>query len=295
MVLSDTKVSVIGTGAVGGALVELFDKNKITLCSAWSSAEGVIRSKGGRHHSVQRSLPESDAESGSLVFIAVPDDQIALVASQLAESPIRWKDKRVVHCSGALFSDILKPVADKGAAIASMHPIQTFRRGDGGEQWRDIFISLEGDPALLEELKQLVHLAQAHAFIVDKPQKRALHLAAVLASNYLVTLQYTAEEFLSDMGIQGGFRLVEPLVRQTVDNISSKGTRGALSGPIERKDLDTVKKHLDLIRGNPGLLKLYAHLGLKTCELAGKENQSDSESSGSNEIKKLFLHYLDHQ
>src|SRR5690554_3370570 len=143
MGIADQKMTVIGTGAVGGALAELFKKLNITLFSSWSSKDGSVIGSDGLRTSLDRSYPINNSEIGTLIFIAVPDDQIPFVARQLADSPILWKGTSVVHCSGALSSDALRPVADKGANVASMHPIQTFKRGDGAERFRDIFISLE--------------------------------------------------------------------------------------------------------------------------------------------------------
>lgn len=295
MRIADQNVSVIGTGAVGGAMIELFEELGIRLCSAWNSVDGFITDQDGRRTSVNRSYPVNSNETGALIFIAVPDDQIPVVARQLAGLPIFWKDTSVVHCSGALFSDALTPVGNKGAKVASMHPIQTFKRGDGADRFRDIFISLEGDSVLIKGLQQLVRLGGANPITVDKVQKRAVHLAAVMASNYLVTLQYAADEFLADMGVSDGFRLTEPLVKQTLDNISHKGVNNALSGPIERGDLETVKKHLALLQDEPGVLQLYSQLGLKTCELAEQGTSTDSATVARDEMKKLFREVLNNQ
>src|SRR5690625_7950514 len=90
-----------------------------------------------------------------------------------------------------------------------MHPVQNIRRCDGRERFLDIFISLEGDPVLVSELLSLVDAAGAKPLKIDKIQKRALHLAAVIASNYLVTLQYIAEKFLAERGVEDGVKRSE--------------------------------------------------------------------------------------
>lgn len=286
------RVSVIGKGAVGGALVDLFYENSITVCSVWSSESGKLMNEEGELPIPGRSVPLDSRESGTLIFITVPDDQIPNVVSQLADSSIDWSDKSAVHCSGAWFSDALQPLADKGARVASMHPVQTFRRGDGASRFQDIFISLEGDARLVNDLQQIVQLAGANSLEVDKRQKRAIHLSAVMASNYLVTLQYVAQEFLADNHIPDGFKLVEPLVKQTLDNLITEGVTNSLSGPVERGDLETVEMHLKLLQDNPDLLHLYSLLGSKTTELAEKGSGSEPGPSTRGEIKELFKRAL---
>lgn len=289
----DKTVSVIGTGAVGGAFINLFEQTNSSLVSVWSSRSGELRTEGGKRRFIPgRSCPVTNDEAGELLILAVPDDQIPHVVNHLAESSIEWNGRRVVHCSGARFADSLEPLVAKGARAASMHPVQTFRRGDGRERFLDIFISLEGDPVLVSELLSLVDAAGAKPLKIDKIQKRALHLAAVIASNYLVTLQYIAEKFLAERGVEDGFKLVEPLVKQTTENVVKKGAAGALSGPVERGDLETITMHLNLLKENPDLLQIYARLGLETIELAESAGSAEPGPSPRAEITKLLRQAL---
>lgn len=289
---SEIAVSVIGTGAVGGAVISLLEQNNYCMASVWSSKSGDVKAGGNKLHIPERSYPATNREAGDLVILAVPDDQIPAVVNQLAESTIEWEGKSVVHCSGARFAETLEPLAAEGARTASMHPVQTFKRGDGAERFRDIYISLEGDPGLVSELFSLVKEAGAKPLKIDKMQKRALHLAAVIASNYLVTLQYIAEEFLAERGVENGFRLVEPLVKQTLENVVKKGAAGALSGPVERGDLETISMHLNLLRKNPDLLQIYSRLGLETIRLAEADRSGETGPSPRAEIAKVLRQAL---
>ena len=57
-----------------------------------------------------------------------------------------------------------------------------------------------------------------------------------------------------------------PLVRGTLDNLEHLGISAALTGPIARGDVDTVRRHL--ARLSPRERTLYSALGLEALELA---------------------------
>ncbi len=59
---------------------------------------------------------------------------------------------------------------------------------------------------------------------------------------------------------------VLPLVRGTLENLEQLGVAAALTGPIARGDVDTVRLHL--ARLSPGERALYSALGLEALRLA---------------------------
>jgi predicted short-subunit dehydrogenase-like oxidoreductase (DUF2520 family) len=71
---------------------------------------------------VQALLPEEVVQSCDLVFLAVPDDKIELLAKTLP-----WHTGQgAVHLSGAKPSAALAASLDMGARIAALHPLMTF-------------------------------------------------------------------------------------------------------------------------------------------------------------------------
>ena len=60
--------------------------------------------------------------------------------------------------------------------------------------------------------------------------------------------------------------LMQPIVRQTIENCFPGDPQAAFSGPLRRGDVATVRKHLEVLQQNPELLELYkaiAQLALK--------------------------------
>lgn len=262
-------ITVIGTGAVGSALIDFFEKNGYTLRSLWNRNGGQIWDETIRKYQSSRSdFPSQPDGMGDWIFITTPDGIIGPTAKKLSEITGSWDQKSVIHCSGNMTSAEFEPLARKGARTASMHPLQTFQKEDGVERFKDIYISLEGEKGLVEELRSVIKTMGAKPVRVTPGQKQKLHVAAVFASNYLVALMATAEQILEEEGIDEGLRLLEPLIRQTLANILEHGTGQSLTGPVARGDTATVRQHLESLKTDTQKTELYTVLGKKALQIA---------------------------
>ncbi|RKY75188.1 hypothetical protein DRQ07_12260, partial [candidate division KSB1 bacterium] len=71
------------------------------------------------------------------------------------------------------------------------------------------------------------------------------------------------------------------------DNIENSGVEGALTGPVSRGDIETVNKHINILKKNkPGLTLMYAALGLQSISIAEKQGADPDKLE---KIKELFL------
>ena len=277
-------ITIIGTGALGSTLQKFFDEHGYLIQSTWNSRGGLIFSDQSEK-SVVKNLPDNDKEIGDLIFITTPDDLIGKTAESLSKKSISWDDKIVVHCSGNLTSDELNPLAKSGTKTVSMHPIQSFKRGDGSDRFKEITISLQRDKEAKEQLKPIIQKMGAKLLELTKKQKRYLHIAAVMASNYLVALMFSVENLLKDAELEDGFDALETLVRQSVTNIFEKGPAGALTGPIARGDLESVQTHLNELRSREQE-NLYKMLGLEAVKIIEKSGNLSQKQVG--ELKNLM-------
>lgn len=276
---SNYSVSIIGTGAVGSALKDFFTKNQYEVRSTWNSKGGEIQYEGtAKKKRIHFTIPQNDDQIGNLIFITTPDDLISGIAVSLSEQKIPWHNKTVVHCSGNFTSDELNAVFNKGASIASMHPIQTFKKKDGFERFKGITISLEGEPKARDQLKPLIERMGANCLLLDKKQKRYLHISAVMASNYLVALMYSAENLLKDVQVDEGFTAIEPLIKQTMENIFDKGPAHSLTGPISRGDIESVETHLNELKGREQEV-LYKILGLEALKITEQSGRISNQAT----------------
>ncbi|NBB77194.1 MAG: DUF2520 domain-containing protein [Bacteroidetes bacterium] len=281
-------VTIIGTGSLGTALLHFFKTSTYTILSSFNSKGGILF-RGKDKINLSNICPAEASEIGDLIFITTPDNIIPEISEKLSAIEARWNQKCVVHCSGALFSDELKSVAEKGGDVAAMHPIQSFNRGDGKERFEGIFVTLEGDPNAIQYLKPIVKSMAAKPVAASKSQKLDLHIAAVMVSNYAVALMHSAESLLNESGLEDGMDMLKPLILQTIENVFVKGTSQALSGPVARGDTETVSAHLSNLKTTQRE-NIYRVLGLEAARIAEKSgNLSSNQAKSLRELLSLKI------
>jgi hypothetical protein len=77
------------------------------------------------------------------------------------------------------------------------------------------------------------------ALVIEAAQKPRYHAAAVMVSNYTVTLAAIGARLARDAGIpaEAASRIFLPLLEGTVKNLEALGPASALTGPIRRGDV----------------------------------------------------------
>ncbi len=275
------RLGFIGAGTVGTALaVRLSSKGYPVVAvssRSYASAESLAQAVNGCH-AVNNN--QGVADTAELVFITTRDDAIASVASE-----VKWHSgQSVVHCSGADSIDILEPAKRLGAYVGAFHPLQTFANvRQAIENMPDSTFILEAEEPLLNTLKDMATALDGRWVELKASDKIICHVAAVIASNYLVTLVKLATDLWQTFNIppHQAIPLLLPLLRGTINNIDTVGIPQCLTGPIARGDTETIKKHLNALqKSTPSLLSTYRELGLKTIPIAlanGEINQCQAK------------------
>ena len=275
------KLGFIGAGIVGTALsVKLSSKDyQVIAVSIQSqiSARKLAQAVNGCHAFNNN---QAVANAAELIFITTPDDTIASVASE-----IQWhRGQSVVHCSGALSTDILESAKKLGAQVGAFHPLQTFAGVKQAiENIPGSTFAVEAEEPLLSTLKDIATALDGHWIELKANDKVAYHAAAVIACNYLVTLVKLATDLWQSFNIpqSQATQALLPLIRGTIHNIDTVGIPQCLTGPIARGDIETIKKHLDALQKvAPALLSTYQELGRQTIPVAlakGRINQHQAE------------------
>lgn len=275
------RIGFIGAGTVGTALAYRLGQLGYPVVAVASrslaSAERLAQRVGGCQ---AYASPQALAQAADVVFLTTPDDAIAQVAGQ-----VRWRAGQVVvHCSGADSTDLLETAQAAGAMTGVFHPLQTFASVEQAiANLPGSTFALEGQAELLVLLREMAERLGCR-WVVLQPQDKVLyHLAAVLASNYTITLTKLATDLWEIFGADAGeaTRALLPLMRGTLKNIEEIGIPGCLTGPIARGDLGTIRKHLSAMeRSAPWLLPVYRELGLQTIPIAqakGKVQEGRAE------------------
>lgn len=279
-------IGFIGAGKVGTALASLLHARGVnvravagrTMTSSHRMAVAA-RLEPGTATSRAATVAHSD-----IVFLTVPDDAIGPLCNEIARAKGWREGQGVVHCSGALPSSVLQPAADMGALVASFHPLQTFASTEAAvAHMPGSTFAIEGDAPLVEQLDRLARVLDGVAIHLTPTQKTLYHAAAVIASNYTVTLAALAADLLVSQGIapdtNTALHYLIPLLRGTMDNLDALGLPDALTGPIARGDAGTVARHLAALNEiAPELAQVYRDLGKSTLPVAIEKSRLARET-----------------
>jgi predicted short-subunit dehydrogenase-like oxidoreductase (DUF2520 family) len=253
----------------------VFEVQDVLTRTRESAAEAVKFIGAG--HAVSRL---EEMRGADVWMIATRDDAIVPSCVTLAASGKVTPDDIVFHVSGATPSSDLKPAKDKGALVASVHPIKTFSDAEQAVQtFPGTYCGAEGDAGAIKVLKPAFETIGAKVFDIAPGMKPIYHAGGVFACNYLAALIEAAVRAHERAGIPRAASLeaLEPLVRETVDAIFGQGPAKALTGPISRGDAATVKRQLARVRAwDANLGELYRGLGLLTVALAEADKRFDA-------------------
>lgn len=196
--------------------------------------------------------------SGDWWLIAVRDDAIEAVSSQLAQLPLNWNGKRVLHFSGFFSSETLQVLSKYGVLTGSLHPVMSIPTVEKGIELlsRGVF-TCEGE--IKAELAALARQIGGRAFLLTPQQKKIVHVAAVFLNNYYLALTQS----LKDLGREAGLppedfvALLRPTMEQVLKTIDQSDAVWKITGPITRGDIKTIQAHQQLLEPYPILHQLY--------------------------------------
>ncbi len=274
------RIGFIGAGHVGTALGVALRR------AGWPVTAVASRDPGRRDRFVDLvpgthgfAEPPAVLDEVDLVFVTVPDDAIAGIASQLR----LYSGQAIVHTSGVLPASVLAPAMAAGTEAGSFHPLVAFADLDAAlAALPGATVAIEGDEPLIPLLGDLAGALGARAVRVTAAGKPLHHAAAVLAAGGLVALLDTIAQLGAVAGLdeEEALRTYGGLARQGLDNAARLGIGAALTGPVVRGDLGTVRAHLDALRRlAPDVLPVYLALGRRTVALAVARGELGPESA----------------
>jgi predicted short-subunit dehydrogenase-like oxidoreductase (DUF2520 family) len=214
--------------------------------------------------------PTAVSRSCDLLLLTVPDDMLSNVVTQLAAAGAIRRGQLVAHTSGRHGLAVLAPAAARGAHVMALHPAMTFT-GTALDLPR-----LEGcafgvtaeTPVTVATAESLVSDLRGRLVWVPEDKRTLYHAGLAHGANHLVTLVSQAMELLRESGATDPAATLRPLLTAALDNALTMGN-AALTGPIVRGDVETVRAHLqDITRTRPELLPSYVELARATANTA---------------------------
>lgn len=269
------RIGIIGGGKVGCCLAGyLKAKNMLVGITGSTSLHSKELAERFQLEPVSNLELISKAD---ILLLTVPDRLVEQVAESIAVEAV--EGKIVLHVSGSLGLEPLAALAEKGAHVGSMHPLQSFAANISTEL-KGVYMAIDGDPQGQEAAKGLALELGGNPFYVPAEERAAYHAAACICSNYAVTVEALAQGLMARWtgSAEAGWNALKPLFKGTADNLMRTQDPGSvLTGPIGRGDTNTVLKHLQVM---PEELKhIYCVLGAATVEVALKNRNINRETA----------------
>jgi len=228
------KVVIIGSGNVAHHLIAAFAKSKkVEVIQVFARQKENVTPlfDFNKITSIYTDLAEAD-----LYIIAVSDDAIATVSSQ-----IPFKNRLVVHTSGTVSINSLDSKNRKGI----FYPLQTFTK-EKAVDYSKVPICLESENET--DFKLLENVAQSisnSVFKINSEQRKALHVSAVFVNNFVNHLYQIGNEICEENKVS--FEILKPLILETANKLMSLSPKEAQTGPAKRNDTQTIEAHLDFL------------------------------------------------
>lgn len=283
-----SRFTLVGAGAVASALGPLLTGQgwrAIGVFGRTPESQRAARLAGQIGGDAALAL-DAACQASDLVILAVPDARIGEVAQDLADSEVSWRGKTVMHLSGMYPSALLRPLAVRGADTLAAHPLQSFAARGGVSSLDGVYVTLEGTERARTVLRGVLSAAGCHPLTISEGDKAAIHTAASVLSNFLVTLAGMSREIAATTSLseQEVGAMFVPLLLGTSGNVAALGADRALTGPIVRGDRDTVEAHTRCLAARaPHLLTAYVAMATETVRLA----RSTARLTGSDAMEIL--------
>lgn len=263
----DMKAGFIGAGKVGFSLGKYLVEHGASVTGYYSrscqSAKEAAEFTGtGYYEGLAEIIKDSDT-----LFVTVPDGAIGEMWDDIRNLPI--KNKKICHCSGSISSAAFFDASKHGAFRYSLHPLYAVSdKYTSYKSLSDAYFTLEGSPEHLEELRGLFQSMGNSVVVIDSDKKVLYHAAAVMVSNQMNALAEIGAQLLTRCGFErfDAELALGPLITGNAQKIAQVGARDALTGPIERNDIDTVQRHLQTLDGD--IRSIYIALSKQLVHLA---------------------------
>ena len=250
----ENSLAIVGAGRVGSALGRRLSE------VGWKIGAVVTRSEASARRAV-RFIGAGKACAGMttrilasrVILIATPDDEIAHVAQDLARiGEAQLAGSVVLHTSGAMDSEVLEALRERGAKVGSLHPLQSFS-GVAVPSLEGRIFTIEGETQAVRVTRRIARALGGSPVRIAGSKKLLYHAAAAMAAGQVLAVEEAATQLLVSLGMKRSeaVRGLLPLTRQVLENFERLGPRPAWTGPLSRGDYKIVRAHLNALQNSP--------------------------------------------
>lgn len=259
-------VVLVGAGRAGRALAAAF--RAAGLSHALVDRADIVEQQPEPHAFTTR----SDAvQHAAAILVAVRDGQLDVALDELRERDGAPRGAVVLQVSGSAEPAARERITAAGMHYGTFHPLLPLIDPSlASFRLQGSVIGIEGDGAAHRVASQLATRLGATTIEIPRSERAAYHAAAVVASNFPVTLAALAEGLLSRIGVDSvaAHRAVRALMAASVENLAAAPRAlDALTGPIARGDVATVRAHSTALHGSRPYHDVYEVLSRATLVL----------------------------
>ncbi|MBL7850321.1 MAG: DUF2520 domain-containing protein [Cyclobacteriaceae bacterium] len=257
-------VSFIGAGNLAWHLAPALDNAGYVVREVYSRNPRHAEALTERLYQadVKASLDFSTSKS-RLFVIATSDDAIEQVAMNI----VLPDNALLIHCSGGQPLSVLQYAAATHTGV--LYPLQTFSKAKRVD-FKTIPLFVECSTEESERL--LMALARTLSHQVRKTtseERKALHVAAVFASNFPNHMLAIAKSILKANGLE--FDLVKPLIQETISKALQVGPEQSQTGPAFRGDLEVLDRHMEFLQEDEQVAEIYRIISQHIVDTYGEE------------------------
>lgn len=269
------KIGFIGAGKVGFSLgkhiLESSKDNDTKVIGYYDVVDLAAKEAAEFIGTKQYKNLEQLVEDSEMIFVTVCDDEIFSVWEKLKLLSI--EEKIVCHCSGSLTSAIFSGINQCNSYGYSIHPL--FAVSDKLTSYKKLkqaIFTIEGDDSKIHLVVEFIKKLGNDVVQIKEEHKVNYHAAAVFGSNLVVGLVDVSIQMMIDCGFskEEAMRALSPLISENLNRVLEVGSESALTGPVERNDIQTVRKHQKAL--NEDQQAIYRALSLQLVDIAKRKN-----------------------
>jgi len=243
-------VSFIGSGNLAWHLAPALDNLGFVVKEVFSARAKNAAALTERLYQaeVKSSLDFSDSPS-DIFFIAVSDEAIPDIAKEIALP----ENATLVHTSGSQPLSLLEYSA--ATHIGVFYPLQTFTKARAID-FKNVPVFIEANDS--EGEKKLLTIAKGltkNFKKISSEERKALHVAAVFASNFPNHMLRIAKELMDENKLN--FDWLKPVILESINKALSIGPEYAQTGPAVRGDLEILDQHMEFLKSDKVARKIY--------------------------------------
>ena len=249
------RIGFIGAGKVGFTLGKYMTVRGADVSGYYSLSEESAKEAADFTHTKYYAKLEDIVSGSDALFLTCPDGAVENVWNLIKRYSL--KGKCICHCSGSLSSAVFSEINLCKAYGYSIHPLLAISsKRDSYRNISKAYFTIEGHEKYLNFWSEFFAGLGNPVKIISAENKALYHGAAVFVSNLVCGLFEEGISLMRRCGFdEDEARLaLGPMLLNNAQSLAELGPVRALTGPVERGDALTIKKHLEALSGREKII-----------------------------------------